>query len=568
MKRKNRLTLHLGSIIMVILLFCIVVNSFAMYRASYKEVEKSAGIELYGCANITTGLLNPNEIVGIKNGDQALVEKVGKQLNWTIDHKHIFDGQYILDLDGKVLAVDDHLASQGLASGDQAYFDEELVAELLENKEPVYSSVYEFNGKKRLSGYAPIFADHDETKEIIAISAIDFDASILTERTWTMVKGSILFTLIPILLAGIVSIFFIKRATDPLSKIIRQANEAAAGNLAIEDVVIDRNDEIGQLSKDLNQLIHNLRSVLSEVVSSSAEVATASEQLAQGTDEIAKAAEQNTEGIHSVRAASSQQLDFIQNTNETISHIAVNTSHLTKEAQYLNEESTQTLMKSDHGSKSVEVAMDQMNFINQKVNQLTNSMEQLTNKSEEITDILYVITNISKQTNLLALNAAIEASRAGEHGKGFAVVANEIRNLAEQSDESVKQIATLIKEIQANTTEVATITEENASAVKTGTETLKNAGTAFGEIKIAITGVANHITDMNGEVKQIDSSLHEISGMMTNIEQEAGENNASTERIVEQLEEQTASIEEITALMTSMAKMSEKLQELVNKFKI
>ena len=179
-----------------------------------------------------------------------------------------------------------------------------------------------------------------------------------------------------------------------------------------------------------------------------------------------------------------------------------------------------------------------------------------------------LITNISKQTNLLALNAAIEASRAGEHGKGFAVVANEIRNLAEQSDESVKQIATLIKEIQANTTEVATITEENASAVKTGTETLKNAGTAFGEIKIAITGVANHITDMNGEVKQIDSSLHEISGMMTNIEQEAGENNASTERIVEQLEEQTASIEEITALMTSMAKMSEKLQELVNKFKI
>ena len=98
-----------------------------------------------------------------------------------------------------------------------------------------------------LSGYAPIFENHDPTGKIIAISVIDFDGSIVGERTWDVVRNGILISLIPMIIASIITLFLIRRRTKPISELIAHAKEIADGNLAIEDTTVIGNDEIGDL---------------------------------------------------------------------------------------------------------------------------------------------------------------------------------------------------------------------------------------------------------------------------------------------------------------------------------
>ncbi len=118
-------------------------------------------------------------------------------MNWTTEHKPIFEDQYILSLDGTILAGDSNLEKQGFKAGDKFYIDKEVVKMMQETKHPHYSEIYEFGGMKRLTGYAPIFKDQDPNKEIIAINAIDFNAKIVNERTWESVQGSFLLGLFP-----------------------------------------------------------------------------------------------------------------------------------------------------------------------------------------------------------------------------------------------------------------------------------------------------------------------------------------------------------------------------------
>ncbi|KRG11618.1 hypothetical protein ACA30_00330 [Virgibacillus soli] len=568
MKDQNRLTLKLGTIIMGILLFCILVISLSMYRTNYNEIKKTAGIELYGCANITTALVDPTEIEKILAGDSTLSAKLGDDIGWTIEHKHIFEGQYIIDPNGIVLAIDENVSKQGISVGDQFAIDAKAIQDLLETKSPTYSDVYTFAGMKRLTGYAPIFKDHDPNNEVIAISAIDFEASILHERTWQMVKGSLLFAILPILLLGGTTIYLIKRATDPLNKIIVYARKVADGDLTGGELDLQQKDEIGQLSTDLNQLVFHFRDVLGQVSNNSEEVAQASLLLTAGTEEIVKSAEQNSIDLQKVQTSSQFQVEIVQKTNETLNDISSRTQEISARAQSLTEESVQTLEQSENGDQTLQKAILQMGLMNDRMEELTDSMAVLSKKSEQIDQILTVITMISDQTNLLALNAAIEASRAGEHGKGFAVVAAEIRKLAEQSAQSAQQIGILIHEIQEDTKNVASVTTESVEGVKLGTEMIESGGQAFKGIRQSISTVTTEISDMYNEFTQINGSVQQIVDGMKSVEEKAHENRNSTNEIANNTEEQTAAIEEIAALMETMQSMTENLQDKVKNFKL
>src|SRR5699024_7195645 len=134
------------------------------------------------------------------------------------------------------------------------HISEENLEQLKVTKAPTFSDIYEFGGMKRLTGYAPVFKNHDPNNEIVAISAIDFESSIVHSRTWDMIKGSFLFALIPILLVGAITIFLSKRTTDPLNDIINFAGKLAEGDLTTEPLQVKNKDEIGRLSEDLNTM--------------------------------------------------------------------------------------------------------------------------------------------------------------------------------------------------------------------------------------------------------------------------------------------------------------------------
>src|SRR5699024_8401444 len=259
-----------------------------------------------------------------------------------------------------------------------------------------------YSGMKRLTGYAPVFEDHDPDKEVIAISAIDFEASILHSRTWDMIKDGFLFSVIPLLLVGIITIVLINRTIAPLKGVSTFASRVADGDLTVDPLEIKHNDEIGALSINLNKMASNLRSVIGDVSENASKLASTTEEVTASTEEISTSAEQNLVTYQSVQTGAEEQLTIVNQANEL-----------------LQETSQFSTEKANEGDKLIKDSLQQMERMNEQSSFLTQTMNELRTKSAEINNIITIITDIAEQTNLLALNASIEAAHAGEQGKGF-----------------------------------------------------------------------------------------------------------------------------------------------------
>ena len=213
---------------------------------------------------------------------------------------------------------------------------------------------------------------------------------------------------------------------------------------------------IQKMQSNWEKAVSNIRSSAHTIRGNATEVAGVNNELSSRSEQLAAALEETT--------ASMEQL------SSTVTLNAENASH----ASVLAKNATKTAV---NGGESVKKVM--------------TTMETITSSSHKIVDITTVINSISFQTNILALNAAVEAARAGEQGRGFAVVASEVRNLAQRSAVAAKEIETLLKESVDN--------------IHTGSEQVKKAGEAMGEILNAVTQVNNIMGDIanaSGEQSQ------------------------------------------------------------------
>ncbi|WP_216831311.1 methyl-accepting chemotaxis protein [Alkalihalobacterium elongatum] len=568
MKKKDSVIVKLGLIIFTTIFISMVIISVSNYRIIYEKVKEAAAIELYGCANITTGLLNPNDIEQLAQGNLSKAEEIGQLISWTVDHKDIFETQYILSLEGKVLAADVNLQAQGFQAGDMFYLDEKALQMMQSMGHPHYSDIYEFGGMKRLTGYAPIFKDHDPSKEMIAISAIDFDASIVHERTWDMVKGGILFGIIPLLITTVVTIWFVRRTMKPISNFIIYAKKIAQGDLTAPRIRIDRKDEIGELASDFNRMVDQLQEMVGNVSESSYQVAATSEQLSEQAKHVTTATELNSERIRNIQDDSQQQVKKSNHINEVVTDISNNMERILLQMEKTTKVSKLANVKADTGDEVINRAIEQMEMIKQSSVSMKQTMSGLDQKSEQINEIISMITAIADQTNLLALNAAIEAARAGEHGKGFAVVAEEVRKLAEQSSSATKEIRELIVQIQEETTEAVKTSSTGDQTVTKGIEVMNQAGESFHDISETINEITSEVYQISNRLEQMNVEIQrivELTEMIVGIAERHAEH---TDFVADSTEQQTAAMQEVRAASSELTLMSETLQEKINHFKL
>src|SRR5207302_1218345 len=162
---------------------------------------------------------------------------------------------------------------------------------------------------------------------------------------------------------------------------------------------------------------------------------------------------------------------------------------------------------------------------------VTEAIGELASKSEEIGGIVQTITGIAGQTNLLALNAAIEAARAGEQGRGFAVVAEEVRKLAEESQQAAATIASLIGEIQAETTKTVEIVEDGGRRSDEGVTIVEETRVAFERIGSAVEGVTARVEEIAAVAQQVAASATKVQEEMGEVAAVAEQSSASTQQV-------------------------------------
>lgn len=554
----------------VILLFTISSVSITAltYQSAYKQVIESAGIELYGCAAITTGIIDLNDLEAAINGNQSKVKKLEQDISWTVKQKPIFNNAYILDFDGNIIVADENTQKQGFHSGDSFYIDKEAIDKTIEMKQTSFSKIYSFGGIERLTGYAPIFKDHDPSKEIIAINTIDFDAKIIKERTWEMVKGTVLLQLIIPIIAALITIFVVRSITSPVKKISEHVKDIADGNLGVETLSIKTNDEVGQLGADFNKMVENLRLITEKVHVNSENVVSASAQLAASVDQTNQSTLQITESIQEIALGAEQQVKSVAVANQVGIEINSELEEVSKIIDEANQFSKAAVQDATNGNKVITDAISDMNIVNDYSNSITNVVEQLFMKSQEIEKIVALISYVTEQTNLLALNAAIEAARAGEHGRGFAVVANEVRNLAEQSSNAALQINNIINDIQKEISSAVHVTKQSSIVVNKGIASVKGAGTSFEKIVESISDVSKQIEDVSNAMDVMNVGMKKVLTSFNEIEAISETAAVRAKNIANEAQHQSASMQEIASATQMFTRTGNDLKEAVEKFKV
>ena len=192
----------------------------------------------------------------------------------------------------------------------------------------------------------------------------------------------------------------------------------------------------------------------------------------------------------------------------------------------------------------------------------------MADKSQKIGQILEVIRGISEQTNLLALNAAIEAARAGEDGKGFSVVADEIRKLAEQSRNSVKEIDLIIKKVQEGVETAVSKMDVSKQLAEEQVVTLKNTVVAFDNIAQEINAVTNKILVVSESTSVLGKNAAQVGDAMTGIARVANQTAASTQEVAASTEEQSSTVNQITDAAEDLSHLAVQLQESISNFKL
>lgn len=378
----------------------------------------------------------------------------------------------------------------------------------------------------------------------------------------------ITISLIAIISAFVAGIWFARFNAKRLVNLSSRLHELSNGNLALPEFTILADDEIGQIGNSLNLMVSNLRELIKQVANSAEQIAASSEELTAGAEQSAQASNQVASTISEVAMGAERQKASIGETSAVIEQISIGIQQVAVNTNNVASTIDKTANASAQGGKAIDDAVNQMNNIQKTVTTSAKVVTKLGESSKEIGSIVDTIAGIAGQTNLLALNAAIEAARAGEQGRGFAVVAEEVRKLAEQSQEAAKKIALLIHEIQGDTDKAVVAMKAGTHEAEIGTEVVTSAGSSFKQIAELITQVSNQVNEISSATQQMASGSKQIVDSITNISEISKDAVGQAQSVSAATEGQSASMEEIAASSRSLATMAEELQVAVSKFKI
>ncbi|BDH61499.1 hypothetical protein MTP04_16290 [Lysinibacillus sp. PLM2] len=380
--------------------------------------------------------------------------------------------------------------------------------------------------------------------------------------------GVYISTAINLIFTTIIAAVFLQWIiVSPLKLLLNVTREVAKGNLTVT-IPKKSNDEIGLLVNSFEVMLGNLKDIVGELNDTSIKVLNSAETLAKNANETNSVSSLISSSIREVAVDTENQTNGIEKVafaiaemNEGIKEILSNTMSVTNTSQ-------KTTKYAVDGEQAVEKSVLQMVLIQNSVSDSDISIQELLERSQEIAQILNVISDIANQTNLLALNAAIEAARAGESGKGFAVVAEEVRRLAEQSNQSTEQIGSIIDQMKKATDDSVQTMRKVIEDVKEGIEIINDTKVKFSVISHSTGEMNKEMGNILQAAERMTLNAEEISLTIDQVSTLARKNTQFSIDVSSSSQDQLVAIEEITKSTESLSNIAEDLRESTKKFTV
>lgn len=380
---------------------------------------------------------------------------------------------------------------------------------------------------------------------------------------------SLFIIIVLAVIVGLTWLFILFKIIRPLNKFVHLFSKISSGDLTQQlGEEIKVNKEFTELSTSTNYMIGSLHSVMENINQKSETLAASSEELTASTEENKATSDEVAHSIQEIALGASDQSEKVSKTGKHADAIYNEIETITLKTNTLTETADQASETVNMGTQSLRKVTEQMNLITSTNNEVSTSLDKLIGEIKEIEKMNDLINDIAEQTNLLSLNASIEAARAGAEGRGFAVVAEEIRKLAQQSQQSSKLVSNVVSTIKSNTTNVIESMKNGTKEVKKGINVVADADHSFGDIQNAVKLVGKEIRNVSESVKKISLETESVVATFDRIAQLASNASSNSESVTAAAEEQSASMEEVAGNATALSNMADELHQLVSTFKL
>ncbi|CGF82074.1 histidine kinase [Streptococcus pneumoniae] len=384
------------------------------------------------------------------------------------------------------------------------------------------------------------------------------------QNTMIMFVSISLLAILIIILIGYIIKLTIRK---PLVLLQNDMEKVAAGDLTTR-TPYKANNELGHIVQSFNSMLDNLQQLIANVKMTTQEVISTTEGVLQDTNRASSISNEVVQTVLEVKTKIEGQVTSIQESSSSMEEITTGVQTVAESSAVVAEVAVTTTERINIGSEVINHSILQMNSVHDVVEETSKVINKLVTRTQQIDTALAAITNIAEQTNLLALNAAIEAARAGENGKGFAVVAAEVRDLAEQSKESAKEVNHLIKSIQQDTQDTVNVMRKGQQKAVEGKEAAHKANQTFLSIMRDIDKITSQIQEVSAATEEMSAGTEEVNASLSLVSETATDVKKETLQTVNSIQSQAVSIEQISIQSNKMKEKVEELRGLVSKFNI
>ena len=446
---------------------------------------------------------------------------------------------------------------------------EKIVEKVLKGGENYFSSSVSLDGTLNYGYYIPIYQKGTDSEPIGMIFAgVDKQAKDNT------INGIILMVLLSVIFVMaaciVIAVIMSVSITRSLQKGISKVQKVADGELGspIEEKLLKRNDEVGDLAKAIDTLQKALQNIVSKIAQSTDNIKMAANELGVTAKDTNYTMKQVEDAVSSISENITEQAKSTKTTTDNIVLMGNQIGRTSEEVGLLNQNADVMRKSSEQASYTIQ----QLRQINDKVKESINTITRQTNLTNEsaqkIQAAIGIISSIAEETNLLSLNASIEAARAGESGRGFAVVASQIQKLAEQSNSSSCEIEEITNTLISNSDEAVEIMRQVHEIIDSQSQNMSDTENIVSKVMDGINTSLEKIEKIEYATEQLESSRNRIVETVEGLSDIAEQNAASTEETFAQTSQVSNTFEQIEAKADQLKQIADELSDIMQHFQL